>query len=62
MSDSPEGFKMEMDGPHVKRITIAGQEIPLNLLAEVDIQFTPDDFPQAVLTYNAITVDIKNNR
>ena len=62
MSDAPEGFKMEMDGPHVKRITIAGQEIPLTLLAEVDIKFTPDNCPQAVLTYSAITVDIKNNQ
>lgn len=60
MSNVPEGFEMEMDGPHVKRITIAGQEIPLRLLAQVDIQFTPDGCPQAVLTYNAITVDIKN--
>lgn len=62
MSDATEGFKMEMDGPHVKRITIAGQEMPLNLLAKVDIRFTPDDCPQAVLTYNAITVDIKNSQ
>lgn len=62
MSDNPEGFKMEMDGPHVKRITIAGKEIPLDLLAQVDIQFTPDDCPQAVLTYSAITVDIKNTQ
>lgn len=62
MSDVPEGFKMEMDGPHVKRITIAGQEIPLDLLARVDIQFTPDGYPQAVLTYNAITVDIQNTQ
>ena len=60
MSDIPEGFKMEMNGPRVKRITIAGREIPLDLLAQVDIQFTADGCPQAVLTYNAITVDIKN--
>lgn len=60
MSDNPEGFKMEMDGPRVKRVTIAGQEIPLELLAQVDIQFTADGCPQAILTYNAITVDIKN--
>ena len=62
MSDSPEGFRMEMDGPYVKRITIAGKEIPLDLLAEVDIQFTPDNCPQAVLTYNAIAVDIRNSQ
>lgn len=62
MSDAFKGFKMEMDGPHVKKITIAGQEIPLSLLTEVDIKFTPDDCPQAVLTYNAITVDIKNEQ
>ena len=62
MSDASKGFKMEMDGPHVKRITIAGREIPLDLLTQVDIQFTADGCPQAVLTYNAITVDIKNTQ
>lgn len=62
MSDASGGFKMEMDGPHVKCITIAGQEIPLDLLVQVDIQFTADGCPQAVLTYNAITVDIKNTQ
>lgn len=62
MSDTPEGFKMKMDGPHVKHISIAGKEIPLDMLAQVDIQFTPDGCPQAVLTYNAITVDIKNTQ
>ena len=62
MNNAPEGLKMEIDGPHVKRITIAGKEIPLTLLAEVDIKFTPVECPQAVLTYNAITVDIKNSQ
>lgn len=62
MTDAPEAFEMEMDGPQVKRISIAGQEIPLDLLAGVNIQFTPQGCPQAVLTYNAITVDIKSAR
>lgn len=62
MSNAPEGFKMEMDGPNVKRITIAGQEIPLTLLTKVAINFTSCGYPQALLTYNAITVDIKNNQ
>lgn len=62
MSDASEAFKMEMDGPHVKRITIANQEIPLTLLKSVNIQFAPNGFPQAVLTYDAITVDIKNSQ
>lgn len=62
MTDAPEAFKMEMDGPFVKRITAAGKEVPLELLAEVNIRFTPDNCPQAVLTYNAITVDIKNTQ
>lgn len=60
MSDALESFKMEMDGPHVKRISIAGKEIPLALLAEVWIQFAPGGRPQAVLTYDPVTVEIKN--
>lgn len=62
MTDTPEAFKMEMDGPFVKRITVAGKEVPLELLAEVNIRFTPDNCSQAILTYNAATVDIKSNQ
>lgn len=61
MTNAPENFEMEMDGPFVNRITVAGKEVPLELLAEVNIRFAPDGCPQAVLTYNAITVDIKSN-
>lgn len=60
MSDTVDGFKMEMDGPQVKRISIAGKEIPLVTLAEVNIRFAPFELPQVVLTYDTPAIDIKN--